>query len=116
MARDWYWLDGSQVGIRLHGHRVDANCNSGIDAGIKIRPTEEEVLTIGPAFARKWKEFFVDAPDKPILWLGPMAMYYFLVFVCCNGHDTRPQVGWGLRNGTTSEVLQHTFLPPASFR
>ena len=40
---------------------------SGIDAGIKIRPTAAERATIGPAFAAYWDEFFEGAPDKPLL-------------------------------------------------
>lgn len=49
--------------------------NSGIDAGIKLRPTDEELGKIGPAFAKKWEAFFANALDKPALWLGPMARW-----------------------------------------
>ncbi|KAL1696896.1 alcohol oxidase-like protein [Schizophyllum commune] len=41
--------------------------HNGIDAGIKIRPTEAERATMGPAFAKYWDEFFEGAPDKPLL-------------------------------------------------
>lgn len=46
---------------------------SGIDAGIKLRPTKEELEKIGPAFNRKWDEFYANAPDKPVIWTGTMA-------------------------------------------
>jgi alcohol oxidase len=41
-----------------------------VDAGIKLRPTEEEVLQMGPAFQKVWKEFFLGKPDKPVMWIG----------------------------------------------
>ncbi|KAI0070144.1 alcohol oxidase [Panus rudis PR-1116 ss-1] len=43
---------------------------NGLDAGIKIRPNAEELADIGPAFQKRWNEFFANAPDKPVLWLG----------------------------------------------
>jgi alcohol oxidase len=47
--------------------------SSGVDAGIKIRPNEEDLKEIGPEFEATWKSYFADAPDKPVLWLGPLA-------------------------------------------
>ncbi|KAK7688538.1 hypothetical protein QCA50_008076 [Cerrena zonata] len=59
------WLaDGS--GLMAH---------NGIDAGIKLRPTKEEVEKIGPAFSKKWEAFYANAPDKPVIWLGTMAQF-----------------------------------------
>lgn len=49
--------------------------NSGLDAGIKLRPNVDELKAIGPAFDARWKEFFVPAPDKPVMWLGPIALF-----------------------------------------
>lgn len=46
---------------------------------MKLRPTEEELKTIGPDFTARWKEYFVNAPDKPILYIGPLAVYADLV-------------------------------------
>ena len=43
---------------------------SGIDAGIKIRPNQEDLKVIGPAFQEKWEQYFVNALDKPVLWIG----------------------------------------------
>jgi len=41
-----------------------------VDTGIKLRPTDEEVLQMGPAFQNVWKEFFVGKPDKPVMYIG----------------------------------------------
>jgi len=49
--------------------------HNGIDAGIKLRPTAEELEELGPQFSRQWAEYFVDAPDKPVIWVGPVAAY-----------------------------------------
>ncbi|KAH8079784.1 alcohol oxidase-like protein [Cristinia sonorae] len=49
--------------------------SNGIDAGLKLRPTEQELKEIGPDFEARWKEFYADAPDKPVLWFGPLAMF-----------------------------------------
>jgi alcohol oxidase len=46
---------------------------SAIDAGIKIRPNEEDLKEIGPAFTTRWNSYFADAPDKPVMWIGPFA-------------------------------------------
>lgn len=47
---------------------------SALDAGVKIRPTVEELAAIGPEFSNRWAEYFADAPDKPVMWLGSVAM------------------------------------------
>jgi alcohol oxidase len=49
--------------------------HNGLDAGIKLRPTPTELEELGPQFARQWAEYFADAPDKPVLWMGPVAAY-----------------------------------------
>ena len=46
---------------------------SGISSGIKIRPTAKDLEILGPAFAKRWEEFFLDGPDKPVMWIGPYA-------------------------------------------
>ena len=47
---------------------------SGFDAGVKLRPSAEERKAIGPAFDRKWEEYYVDAPDKSVLWMAVASM------------------------------------------
>lgn len=47
---------------------------SSIDGGIKYRPTAEELAEIGPAFTKRWNEYFANAPDKPVVWIGPVVM------------------------------------------
>ena len=41
-----------------------------LDTGIKLRPTDEEVLGMGLAFQKLWNEFFVGKPDKPVMYIG----------------------------------------------
>jgi len=49
--------------------------HNGIDAGIKIRPNHEDLEEIGPEFEARWKSYFADAPDKAVMWIGPVAAY-----------------------------------------
>ncbi|KZT68093.1 GMC oxidoreductase [Daedalea quercina L-15889] len=59
------WLkDGS--GLMAH---------NAIDAGIKLRPSAEELDIIGPDFIGQWQRVFANAPDKPVMWLGPVSMF-----------------------------------------
>ncbi|THG94131.1 hypothetical protein EW026_g7277, partial [Hermanssonia centrifuga] len=48
--------------------------SNALDAGVKLRPTAEELRAIGPAFDKKWNEYYVNAPDKPVMWIGPVSM------------------------------------------
>ncbi|KXN81084.1 Alcohol oxidase [Leucoagaricus sp. SymC.cos] len=43
--------------------------SSGVDAAIKLRPREDELHELGPEFQLRWKEFFANKPDKPIVWM-----------------------------------------------
>jgi len=47
--------------------------SSGIDAGIKLRPNTEELEELGPAFETRWKTYFANAPDKPVVIAGILA-------------------------------------------
>ena len=42
--------------------------SNAIDAGFKIRPTEEELKTMGPEFNELWNRYFKDKPDKPVMF------------------------------------------------
>ena len=53
---------------------TDAFLISGIDGGVKMRPTPEELEAFGPEFAPRWKEYFLPRPDKPVLWMGQLAV------------------------------------------
>lgn len=48
---------------------------SGIDSGIKMRPTVKDLDAIGPDFLDRWNSFFVkdSARDKPVLYIGSLA-------------------------------------------
>ncbi|KAJ3882837.1 GMC oxidoreductase-domain-containing protein [Lentinula edodes] len=47
--------------------------HNSIDAGVKLRPTSEELEELGPSFRQLWKDFYVGAPDKPVAILCPTA-------------------------------------------
>ncbi|KAH0836673.1 hypothetical protein J3R83DRAFT_8393 [Lanmaoa asiatica] len=42
--------------------------SNAIDAGFKIRPTEEELKEMGPEFNALWDRYFKDKPDKPVMF------------------------------------------------
>ncbi|KAH9843575.1 alcohol oxidase [Rhodofomes roseus] len=42
--------------------------SNSIDAGFKIRPTEEELKEMGPEFNDLWNRYFKDKPDKPVMF------------------------------------------------
>ena len=49
--------------------------HSGIDAAGKLRPSPEELATIGPEFRERWETYFKDVPDKPVIWFGAVSEY-----------------------------------------
>ncbi|KAL8280237.1 hypothetical protein RQP46_007351 [Phenoliferia psychrophenolica] len=42
--------------------------SNGVDACMKCRPTEAEVAQMGPAFQKVWQQYFVNKPDKPVMF------------------------------------------------
>ncbi|SGZ28435.1 BQ5605_C027g10336 [Microbotryum silenes-dioicae] len=47
-----------------------------IDAGIKMRPTEEEVRSMNcPAFQKVWDEYYKQKPDAPVIICGAIATF-----------------------------------------
>ncbi|ETW76777.1 GMC oxidoreductase 3 [Heterobasidion irregulare TC 32-1] len=42
--------------------------SNAIDAGFKIRPTEEELKEMGPEFNELYNRYFKDKPDKPVMF------------------------------------------------
>ncbi|KAH9852914.1 alcohol oxidase-like protein [Lenzites betulinus] len=49
--------------------------DNGLDAGVKLRPNKDELAQIGESFRRRWEEYYLPAPDKPVLWMGTLAVY-----------------------------------------
>ncbi|KIJ66955.1 GMC oxidoreductase [Hydnomerulius pinastri MD-312] len=49
--------------------------HNGLDAGVKLRPTAAELEELGPEFEERWKSYFANAPDKPVIWVGPVSAY-----------------------------------------
>ncbi|KAH7313234.1 putative methanol oxidase [Rhizoctonia solani] len=67
------WLRGDpkvqEEWMRLHtATGKGPAASNGIDAGFKIRPTEEELKEMGPAFQKAWDSYFKDKPDKPVMF------------------------------------------------
>ncbi|EMD41134.1 alcohol oxidase [Gelatoporia subvermispora B] len=50
--------------------------SNSIDAGFKIRPTEEELKEMGPEFNELWDRYFKDKPDKPVMFGSIVAGAY----------------------------------------
>jgi len=46
--------------------------SNGNDSGIKMRPTNEELLSI-PEFSHRWSTYFANAPDKPVMLALPFS-------------------------------------------
>ncbi|KAJ7928797.1 GMC oxidoreductase-domain-containing protein [Mycena leptocephala] len=49
--------------------------HNGIESGIKIRPNAQDLEVLGPTFSKRWQDFFVNQPDKPVMWIGPLVGY-----------------------------------------
>ncbi|KAI1111186.1 GMC oxidoreductase [Nemania sp. NC0429] len=47
-----------------------------IDVAGKIRPTEEEVVALGPAFKAAWDKDFRDKPNKPLSLVALLSAYF----------------------------------------
>lgn len=58
--------------------------NSGLSAGIKWRPEPSELPEFGPEFKELWDAYFANAPDKPVLWMGVMSAYVFMLALSVN--------------------------------
>lgn len=65
---------------------TDLPSSSGLDSGIKIRPLKKDLDIIGEAFRKRWQEYYAPAPDKPVLWLGMVALYAWRSSPSCRDH------------------------------
>lgn len=61
-------------------HDTFTYSSSGVDAAIKLRPCEDEVHELGPEFQSRWRDFFANKPDKPVVWMkgSPRHASYYL--------------------------------------
>lgn len=50
---------------------------NGIEAGVKIRPTEQELKEMGPEFRNGWDSYFKDKPDKPVMHYSLISGYTY---------------------------------------
>ena len=63
--------------MQLTAHLSWERLSSAFDAGIRIRPNVEDLKTM-PEFEERWKTYFANSPDKPIMILGSYASQVFL--------------------------------------
>ncbi|KAJ4481989.1 hypothetical protein J3R30DRAFT_3851336 [Lentinula aciculospora] len=73
-----------------------------VDAGIKLRPTPDDLKELGPPFKQLWNDYFVSAPDKPVMILAIshgnvsttpsppkskiFTMIYYTMYPCARGY------------------------------
>jgi hypothetical protein len=72
------WLTSMLNTSFYHRFLIDHG-NSGLSAGIKWRPGPSELPEFGPEFKELWDAYFANAPDKPVLWMGVMSAYVFML-------------------------------------
>jgi len=57
---------------------------NGIEAGVKVRPTEEELKQMDswpcPEFRSGWDSYFKDKPDKPVMHYSVIAGWFGMIF------------------------------------
>jgi hypothetical protein len=80
----WERSDGVQVSfdcLHLPAVSTDTLQNSGVDGGIKMRPTNEELSSMSSEFSHRWSTFFANAPDKPVVLAIPFAGCVHLILI-----------------------------------
>ncbi|KAF8164002.1 alcohol oxidase-like protein [Pholiota molesta] len=48
---------------------------NGVNAAVKLRPNAKELASLSPDFDHRWQTYFVNAPDKTVMTMAPMAAY-----------------------------------------
>ncbi|KAI0744641.1 alcohol oxidase-like protein [Earliella scabrosa] len=48
---------------------------NGLESGIKLRPLKKDLDIIGEDFRKRWLSYYAPAPDKPVIWLGSVAVF-----------------------------------------
>ncbi|KAF9478333.1 alcohol oxidase [Pholiota conissans] len=59
------WLKDGQ-GLMAH---------NAIDCGVKWRPNAKELAAMSPEFDERWKTYYANAPDKPVMIMLPFVAY-----------------------------------------
>ncbi|PPR03908.1 hypothetical protein CVT24_008100 [Panaeolus cyanescens] len=47
--------------------------HNSVDAGAKLRPNAQDLQEMSPEMDERWKNYYANAPDRPLLILGSMA-------------------------------------------
>ncbi|KAI0044620.1 GMC oxidoreductase [Auriscalpium vulgare] len=48
--------------------------HNSIDIGVKMRPLPAELEAFGEPFRKRWEQYYAPKPDKPVMWMGALAM------------------------------------------
>lgn len=51
------------------------NSTNAIDAGMKARPNAAELAEMGPAFQKRYAEYFAEKEDKPVMFGGVVSTF-----------------------------------------
>jgi alcohol oxidase len=100
---------------------------NGIEAGVKIRPTEDELAAMDkwpcPEFRSGWDSYFKDKPDKPVMhysviagWFGDHMVMppgkFFTMFHFLEVRSLSNNLNIADMNSTPSPAAQPTSPPP----
>lgn len=131
MVTKWTGTYGTQVGpfpyICVSYYNNITHRISGIDAGIKIRPNSQDLEELSPEMQMRWRDFYANSPDRPLLLMGPMAAYVkcylclpFVIVNCCDFRfiggpppsfeDNFFSLGWFQVGNSCGQVQSLTFL------
>jgi alcohol oxidase len=84
--------------LAMFAHGKGALTSNGIDAGSKLRPTEEELKEIGPRFNEVWKKYFESKPDKVRLFSSFNEFSAQCSIQACHAPSTGQRFRWVSRS------------------
>ncbi|KAF9036217.1 GMC oxidoreductase-domain-containing protein [Panaeolus papilionaceus] len=61
-----------QVWAKTGQGLMSHNC---VDAGVKLRPNAQELQEMSPHIDERWKSYYANAPDRPLLLMASMAAF-----------------------------------------
>ncbi|KAF8223609.1 hypothetical protein L208DRAFT_1517016 [Tricholoma matsutake] len=88
--------------------------SNGVDAAIKLCPCEDELHELWPKFESRYRDFFANKPDKPIVWMKVSTRYVFnqLSQVAENRYTFLPMIqGYPAGHGSVHIVSDDVFTP-----
>jgi alcohol oxidase len=73
---DDVWSDPKAIAARRpewERYGTGKIAHNGIEAVVKVRPTQAELASTGSALQSRWKSFFQNRPDKPLAIIVPLS-------------------------------------------